>query len=92
MAPRRGRPRGLNLNVEAVEDLAAREVVSKGELAEAGGITTGHLADALYRQKGLSEAAVKGIAGRLKCRPATIAPELTRQFVSVRQGDDQVAA
>lgn len=88
---KQGRPRGLNLNPEAFEDLLADRCVSKGEIAEVGGITTGHLADALYRQKGVSEAAVRAMAGRLKCRPATIAPALTRLFVSVRDGDDLAA-
>lgn len=85
---RRGRPRGLNINVAAFDDLCARECVSKGEIADAAGITSGHLSDALYRQKGLSEEKVRLIAGRLRCSPATLAPELTKQFVSVRPGDE----
>ena len=89
---KRGRPRGLNLNPAAVEDLLDKEGGSKQSLAEAGGITTGHLSDALYRQKGVTAGAVNGMAGFLKCHPATIAPELTRQFASVRPGDDEVAA
>lgn len=84
---RRGRPRGLNLNTDAIDDLLAVRCVSKGEIAEVAGITTGHLADALYRQKGMSEARIRAIAMRLQCKPGTIAPELTRRFVAVRDGD-----
>lgn len=85
---KRGRPRGLNVNPVAIDDLLAKECVSKGELAEAAGITTGHLADVLYRQKGLSEEKVRLMAGRLGCKPATIAPELSGQFRAIRDGDD----
>lgn len=89
---KRGRPRGLHLNVVAFVEALDRECVSKGEIAEIGGITTGHLADALYRQKGVSRPAVKAMAGRLRTKPETIAPELTQQFVAVLPDDEAIPA
>lgn len=85
---KRGRPRGLHLNTVAFHEALEREGVSKGEIAEVGGITTGHLADALYRQKGVSKVAVKAMAVRLRSKPETLAPELTEQFVAVLPDDD----
>lgn len=85
---KRGRPRGLNVNPEAVEDLLLIRCVSKGELAEAAKISTGHLADMLYRQKGASPETIRKMAGRLGCKPGTLAPELSGQFAAVRAGDE----
>lgn len=85
---KRGRPRGLHLNPEAFADLIEDRGVSKGEIAEVAGITTGHLADALYRQKGISPTAVKAMSVRLRCSPGTLAPELTKIFMAFRAGDD----
>jgi hypothetical protein len=82
MAPQRGRPRGLNLNPVAVEDLCEARSVTKAELAAAGGISAGHLADALYRQKGVSPTAVRGMAGLLGVHPPHLAPELTGKFLA----------
>lgn len=89
---KRGRPRGLNINPAAVEDLLDKACISKSELCEIAGITPGHLADMLRRQKGASAAVVREMAVALRCRPETIAPELTAQFVAVRPGDDEAAA
>lgn len=85
---KRGRPRGLNLNPDAFLDLLDDRGVSKVEIAEVGGLKTGHLSDALLHQKGVSETAVNKMSKRLRCRPATIAPELNRKFVAVRVEDD----
>lgn len=82
--PKRGRPRGLTINPVAVEEALKRECVSKSELADEAKITTGHLADMLYRCKGASEPTIRLMAARLHVEPATIAPELTRRFVAVR--------
>lgn len=83
-----GRPRGLNVNVDAVDDLLLIRCVSKGELAAAAGITTGHLADMLYRQKGASPETIRKMAGRLGCKPSTLAPELSGRFVAVRTDEE----
>lgn len=93
---RRGRPRGLTLNLDAFEDYRLRggadAPISKGEIAAVAGITTGHLSDALWHRKGLSEDKIRLIANRLGCSPATIAPELSGRFLALREGDDEVAA
>ena len=73
---KRGRPRGLVLNVVAFEEARLRECLSKGEIAQVADMTTGHLADALYRRKGVAEPKVRAMAERLRCEPATIAPQL----------------
>lgn len=84
---KRGRPRGLNVNPAAVEDLLDKAAVSKADLAAASGITPSHLSDVLHRQKGASVDLIRAMATALRCRPETIAPELTQQFLSVRPGD-----
>lgn len=84
---KRGRPRGLNVNPAAVEDLLDKACVSKATLAQAAGITPSHLSDVLHRQKGASVDMVRSMATALRCRPETIAPELTQQFLAVRPGD-----
>lgn len=86
---KQGRPRGLHLNTVAFLEALDRECVSKTEIAEVGGITKTHLSDALYRQKGISRPAVKAMAGRLQCKPETIAPELTQQFIALLPDDDR---
>lgn len=86
---KRGRPRGLHLNTVAFLEALDRECVSKAEIAEVGGIKATHLSDALYRQKGVSRAAVKAMAGRLRVKPETIAPELTQQFIAILPDDDR---
>lgn len=88
----RGRPRGLTINAEAVEDLLLARCMSKTELWQAAGITSGHLADMLHRRtKGASPEIVRKMADALSCHPATIAPELTSRFVGVRPGDEEAA-
>lgn len=84
---KRGRPRGLNLNPIAIEDLLIKAGISKGDLADAAEVSTGHLADMLYRRKGASLVVVHRMSDRLGCKPETIAPALLDQFVSVREGD-----
>ena len=88
---KRGRPRGVNVNPAAIEDMLAKVCMSKTELAETAGITPGHLSDMLRRQKGASEKLVREMATALRCSPETIAPELTQQFVAVRHGDARPA-
>lgn len=86
---KRGRPRGLNINPEAVEAFRLRECLSKQELASAVGIGPGHLADMLSdRRKGASPATVRKMAEVLGCTPGAIAPEITGRFLAVRVGDD----
>lgn len=92
----RGRPRGLNINPHAVEDLLARACLTKAELAAAAGCSAGHLADMLHRGKGASPTVVRAMATALGCSAETIAPTLLPLFVSVRPGDavvdDEAAA
>lgn len=85
---KRGRPRGLNINPVAVEDFLSVRCMSKKELCDLAGITPGHFADMLRRQKGVSPTVLRDMAMALRCSPETLAPELTNQFVSVRPGDD----
>lgn len=82
-----GRPRGLNINPAAIEDLLLKACISKQELCEAADITPGHLADMLRRDKGAAPATVRAMALALGVRPETIAPALFPQFVYVRPQD-----
>jgi hypothetical protein len=84
---KRGRPRGVNINPAAVEDLLNKACMSKVELCAAAQIGTGHLADMLYRRKGTSPEVVRRMSAALRCNPETLAPALTSQFISVRLGD-----
>lgn len=88
---KRGRPRGLNINTSAVEDILDRRPMSKQELAEAAGITPGHLADMLHRDKGARPEVIRAMALALEVSPATIAPSLTGKFVYVRADDEEPA-
>ena len=85
---KQGRPRGVNINPPAVLDLLNRACLGKGALAAAAGISSGHLADLLYRRKGTNPDVVRRMADALGCSPETLAPQLTGQFISVRIGDD----
>lgn len=89
MPAKRGRPRGLNINPAAVSDMLARACLTKRELADAAGISPGHLADMLHRDKGASPTAVRAMATALGCSPETIAPTLLPSFVYVREGDER---
>jgi transcriptional regulator with XRE-family HTH domain len=84
---KRGRPRGQNINRTAVEDLLRKATLSKSELCEAVGITPGHFADMLHRDKGASESTIRAMATALDCMPETIAPTLSAKFVYVRDVD-----
>jgi transcriptional regulator with XRE-family HTH domain len=84
---KRGRPRGQNINRTAVEDLLRKATLSKSELCEAVGITPGHFADMLHRDKGASESTIRAMATVLDCSAETIAPTLTSKFVYVRDVD-----
>lgn len=88
---KRGRPRGQNINRAAVEDLLRKAVLSKSELCEVVGITAGHFADMLHRDKGASEETIRAMAVALDCHPETIAPTLSSKFVYVRDGDGVAA-
>jgi hypothetical protein len=89
---KRGRPRGLTINTEAVEDLLDARCMSKSELCRLAEVTPGHFADMLHRRtKGASPALVRRMAAILDCKPETIAPELTNRFMGVRPGDDEAA-
>lgn len=85
--PKRGRPRGLNINPVALEDFRLKLPMEKAELCSIAGITQGHLADMLRRQKGASPTLIRALATALQCRPESLAPELTGQFIAVRDGD-----
>lgn len=89
---KRGRPRGLTINTEAVEALLAARCMSKSELCAAADVSAGHLADMLHRRtKGASPTLVRRMADALGCAPGAIAPELTARFVGVRPGDEEAA-
>lgn len=94
---RQGRPRGVNINPAAIEDMLAKVAMSKTTLAEAAQVSPGHLSDMLYRRKGTNPDVVRRMADALRCSPETLAPELTGQFLGLRRGDtpadlEQVAA
>lgn len=82
-----GRPRALTLNPSAVEDMLAVARMSKKQLCDHTGIRPGHLSDALHRRKGVAREVVEKMAILLRCRPETLAPELTGWFTGVRLGD-----
>lgn len=84
---KRGRPRGLNINPAALLWALDKACISKAELCEAAGITPGHLADMLRRQKGASPALVRRMSVATRAPEEAIAPELSGQFISVRPGD-----
>ena len=88
---KRGRPRGINVNPEAVEALRVVRSMSKAELCEAAGITQGHFIDMLRRGKGASPSTIRALAVALQVTPGAIAPELTGLFVAVRDGDEVAA-
>lgn len=90
--PKRGRPRGHNVNRYAVEDGLRRAVMSKAELCEAASITAGHFADMLHRDKGASEETVRAMAAALDCHPETLAPTLSPKFIYVRTSDTEAVA
>lgn len=92
VAAKRGRPRGLTINPDAVEDQLDRLGMSKGTLCEGAGVSPGHLADMLHRAKGVSIELVNEMATVLRCRPGTIAPELSQRFYARRPGDEEQAA
>lgn len=89
---KRGRPRGLNVNAAAILDGLDARCMSKQELAAAAGITPGHLADMLHRDKGARPEVVRAMATALRMSPETIAPTLSSKFVYVRADDEEPAA
>lgn len=91
MAAKRGRPRGLGVNPEAVEFQAEQVGISKVELAQAAGISSGHLSDILHRSTGVSLPTAHKLAAALRCPAGMICPELTTRFVAVKPGDEAAA-
>lgn len=87
-----GRPRGLNVNPAAVDDFLAKACLSKTELCEAADISPGHFADMMRRGKGASPSLIRKMATALQCQPESIAPELSKRFISVRSDAELVAA
>ncbi len=61
--------------------------MSKKQLCDHTSLKPGHLADALHRRKGVSQELVESMATVLRCRPETLAPELTGSFAAIRLGD-----
>lgn len=97
---KQGRPRAININPTSVTDLleAARRAervgpTTQAELAQAAGITPGHLTDMLRRGKGARREVIDRMAAAFGVQPATIAPALmetegtTFRFVAIRDGD-----
>lgn len=60
--------------------------MSKKQLCEHTGIKPGHLSDALHRRKGVALDVIEAMATVLRCKAATLAPEL-ENFMSIRIGD-----
>lgn len=61
--------------------------MSKKQLCDHVGITPSHLSDALHSRKGIAQDKVDSMATVLRCRPGTLAPELTESFAAIRNGD-----
>lgn len=89
---KRGRPRGVNINPAAIEDLLRHQAITKQELCDEVGITPTHLADMLRRHKGVRPEVVTEMARVLDVDPVTLAPALGERFVYVRPGDVEAVA
>lgn len=92
MAAKRGRPRGLQLNTPAVEHRLLEVGMTKLALAQAAGMTSGHLADCLHSRKGVSITTAHKIAAALRCPVGAVCPEVTGYFYARREGDPEACA
>jgi|GEM_PF-3757895 len=81
--PRRGRPRGLTINPDAVANELRRAARSQAWLAREARISPSHLAELLSGAKGATADVAGRIAAALDVGPAVLFPEL----VTFRMGD-----
>jgi transcriptional regulator with XRE-family HTH domain len=72
------RPKGYELNPEALQDLLELTGKSKSEVAELADFSLGALRDLEIGRRGASIQVVHRLAGAFRCRPGTLFPALTQ--------------